>query len=84
VDGKATLIIGHVLAPAGDESVALRGAILDAPLGPGQYDPSTDGLEFAITADGLVFGLGAPASARPPSSHPSGRPRRRPTGRLRA
>jgi cysteine-rich repeat protein len=53
----AVLTMNGLGAPTGDEGLAFKGKIANPPLAHLEYDPSTEGLELALTTTNLVYGL---------------------------
>jgi cysteine-rich repeat protein len=58
-------------APGGDEGMAFKGKVLNPPLAHLEWDPSSDGLELALTTTGLVYGIFG-TTALPPGPPGSG------------
>jgi len=58
-------------APVGDEGMAFKGKVLNPPLAHLEWDPSSDGLELALTTTGLVYGIFG-TTALPPGPPGSG------------
>src|SRR6185436_11606807 len=67
----AALSFKNIGNPVGDEGLAFKGKILLPPLEHLEWNPSTDGLELALTTTGLVYGIFG-TTALPPGVPGSG------------
>ena len=65
VDDKAILTINKIAAPAGDESITLRGKILNPGIPAGTYNPAVEGAEIAISGSSLIWARANPTPVPP-------------------
>jgi cysteine-rich repeat protein len=60
IDTKAVMTFKKLGAPLGDEGFVFKGKIVAPPLAPGEYAPSSEGMEIALHTQDLVYARAVP------------------------